>query len=258
MLRDFTKEAFDIIIHGGQSNADGYGLGPADDPYEPDDRVFYLNSDFTITQAVERVAGNSIQSNFALSFAREYIRGGHLAEGRKLLILRTALGGTGFLDNRWGMTDDLYLQMIAMIQTALELNSQNRLVALLWHQGETDALCNATYEQHYHHLMGLVRSVRETFHAENLPFIAGDFVQHWKQDNAAICKPVVDAIIAVCRDCGMGGFVETQGLLSNIQEPYPKPEDWDDTIHFSRNSLYKLGIRYYDCWKALNRPENVQ
>ena len=29
MLRDFSKEAFDIIIQAGQSNAEGCGLGPA-------------------------------------------------------------------------------------------------------------------------------------------------------------------------------------------------------------------------------------
>ena len=48
--------------------------------------------------------------------------------GRKILILRTAVGGTGFRDHRWGMTDDLYLQMMEMIRTALSLNPKNRNV----------------------------------------------------------------------------------------------------------------------------------
>jgi len=37
-------------------------------------------------------------------------------------------------------------------------------------------------------------------------------------ESVAVCKPVLDAIRAVCRDCGHGAFVETDGLLSNLQE----------------------------------------
>ena len=251
MLRDFTKEAFDIIIQAGQSNAEGSGLGPVDQPWEVNDRVFYLNSDLSISHACERVLGNHIQSNFSLSFARQYLQDGRLEEGRKLLFLRCAVGGTGFLDNRWGMTDDLYLTMMEMIRTALSLNPQNRLIAFLWHQGETDAIYQASHDLHYRNLSTLLRSVRDTFDAAALPFVAGDFVQHWKNDNIAICTPVVAAIRDVCADLPYCGFVETDGLLSNTQEPYWKPEEIDDSIHFSRQALYTLGLRYYHCFEEI-------
>ena len=190
MLKNFSDYAFDIVIQAGQSNAEGCGLGPADDPYAPSDRVWYLNGDFTITPAAEKVTGNEIQSNFSLSFAREYLKNGHLTEGRKLLILRAAVGGTGFLDNHWKLTDDLYLRMMEMIRTALELNSENRLAAFLWHQGETDATNHASFDVHYNHLITLYRSVTEEFRKPDLPFIAGDFVQHWKNDNIEIGKGI--------------------------------------------------------------------
>ena len=109
MLKDFTKEKFDIIIQAGQSNSEGYGFGPVDMPYEPNDLVWYLNGDFTISRATEVVTGNEIQSTFALPFAREYLKNGLLQDGRKLMILRCSVGGTGFLDHRWNMTGDLYL-----------------------------------------------------------------------------------------------------------------------------------------------------
>lgn len=201
--------------------------------------------------ACEMVNGNEIQSNYSLSFAREYLAKGLLAEGRKLLILRTSVGGTGFLDHRWGMTDDLYLHMMDMIRTALALNPGNRLVAFLWHQGETDAIYGADYDTHYNNLMGLVRSVREAFHVPRLPFVAGDFVQQWEKDNWEICVPVIKAIRAVCRDCGNGVFVETDGLLSNSQEDRNPPLPWEDTIHFSRKSLYRLGERYFQAFIEL-------
>lgn len=252
MLMDFSKEKFDIIIQAGQSNADGSAHGPVEDYYEPNANVWYMNGNFVITEAVERVIyGNEIRGNFSLSFSREYINNGLLGEGRKLLILRTAVGGTGFLDNRWKLTDDLYLRMMEMIRTALALNPENRLVALLWHQGETDALCKASYEVHYHHLMTLLKSVREEFGVPELPFVAGDFVQQWKNDNIGICTPVVDAIRAVCRDCEKGSFVESEGLLSNAQEVYPNNTRLTDTIHFSRRSIYELGKRYFEAYSRL-------
>ena len=246
MLHDFTKDEFDIVIQAGQSNSEGCGFGYTDEPYEPDWRVWYLNQDRTISLASERVANNGIQSNFSLSFAREYIRAGRLAEGRKLLIVRSAVGGTGFLDNHWKLSDDLYLQMTDMVRTALSLNPSNRLVALLWHQGETDAICNATYEQHYGHLTDLIKNTRNNFAVPDLPFVAGDFVHHWRDIYAEICAPVLKAIRDVCADCRHGGFVETDGLESNSQNGVKHPFGWeDDSIHFSRDALYELGKRYF-------------
>lgn len=204
-----------------------------------------------MSQAAEKVTGNEIQSTFALSFAREYVKNGLLKESRKLLILRTAVGGTGFLDDRWKMTDDLYLRMMEMTRTALALNEDNRLMCLLWHQGETDAQMNASYEVHYNHLRKLLISVREEFGVPELPFIAGDFVHHWEDENMKICKPVVDAIRAVCRDCKNCAFVETDGLLSNLQELHRNPLGWEDPIHFSRKSVYILGQRYFEVYEKL-------
>jgi hypothetical protein len=243
MLHDFTNEKFDIIIQAGQSNAQGTSFGPTDAPYQPDERVWYMNEDDTFSLAAERVNGNEVQGNFALPFAREYLNAGRLAEGRKLLILRAAIGGTGFLDNRWKLTDDLYLHMMEMIRTALALNPENRLVALLWHQGETDAIYNATYDQHYGHLSTLLSTVRDTFAAPDLPFVAGDFVRHWEEDNQERCTPVVDAIRAVCRDLTPAAFVESDGLQSNDQAL-----GTGDTIHFSRRAIYELGKRYFEAF----------
>lgn len=251
MLHDFTQDKFDVIIQAGQSNSEGYGFGPTDAPYQPDGRIWYLNQDGTITLAAEKAVNNEIQSNFGLSFAREYVGAGKLAEGRKLLIIRAAVGGTGFLDNRWKPADDLFLQMMNMIRTALALNPENRLVVLLWHQGETDAGHRATFEQHYGHLSTLLRLVREAYGAPDLPFIAGDFVQDWKSKNAEPCVPVVDAMRAVCRDCGNGGFVETDGLNSNLQEGINHPFCWTDDIHFSRRAIYELGLRYFAEYKRI-------
>lgn len=256
MLKDFTKEKFDIIIQAGQSNSEGYGFGEVDDPYCPDDRVWYMNENSTLSVAAEKVTGNEIQSTYALTFAREYLNAKLFASDRKLLILRTAAGGTGFLDHRWGMCDDLYLRMIEMSHTAISLNGENRLVGLLWHQGENECSNNAVYDIHYGNLRGLFESVRNELNLPDLPIVAADFVHDWKNANIHICVPVVDAMRDVCNDIGHCAFVETDGLLSNLQELHRNPLGWEDTIHFSRKSLYELGKRYFTAFEKIIKKTN--
>lgn len=224
-----------------------------------EDKVYVnMNEAFTISCAAEKVLGNEVQSTFALSFAREYINKGLLEEGRKLLILRAAVGGTGFLSDYWKTTDDLYIRMMKMIRTSLALNEKNRLIGFLWHQGESDADLGATYEVHYNHLKELLFSVREEFHVPQLPFITADFVHQWKNKNINKCIPVIDAIRAVCKDCGYGSFVETEGLLSNFQELKRSTLGWEDTIHFSRKSCYILGKRYFDAFLEVKENETAK
>ncbi len=246
MLKDFTKSKFDIIVQAGQSNAEGSGIGDAAAPYLPNDRVWQMSGDFTMTKACECAAENWVVGNFVHSFAKEYIQAGYLAEGRNLLILKTAVGGTGFVDKRWGLNDDLFLRMMDMTQTALSLNPENRLVAFLWHQGETDAIGNVSYETHFQNLTQLLNTFRTQFHCPDLPAVAGDFVQQWKQENPEICRPIIRAIRDVFCGSETGAFAETDGLLSNEQIQIR-----EDTIHFSRPALYELGKRYFNAYQSL-------
>ena len=79
MLKDFSKEAFDIIILAGQSNAEGYGIGDIEKPYHPKDNIWFLADDFYTGKecyfipAAERVKGNEVQSDFGIIFAQRYI-----------------------------------------------------------------------------------------------------------------------------------------------------------------------------------------
>lgn len=246
MLKDFTKEKFDIIIQAGQSNSEGFGMGKVEEPFVPSPKIWYLENDFTICMAQENVNGNESVANFSLTFSTDYIKNEMLHEGRKLLIIRAAAGGTGFLDDNWKMQDVLFLRMMEMIKTALSLNPENRLVAFLWHQGETDAIMYASEQEHYDNLSTLLNAVRSEFEFSNLPFIAGDFVQHWKMDNIAICEPVIAAIKRVCETSGSAQFVETDELKSNDQVLGNQ-----DPIHFCREAIYLLGHKYFDAFSKI-------
>jgi hypothetical protein len=210
------------------------------------------SNDFTITKAEEVVLNHNTICNFSLSFAKRYIESDLLQNSHKLLIVRAAVGGTGFLDGRWGLQNVLYKRMIEMTKNALALNNDNRLVVFTWHQGESDAGMNASYDVHYNNLMTLVKSVKSTFDCEKLPFIAGDFVHDWKNSNLAICEPVIKAIRAVCNDLPKAAFVETDGLTSNAQA-----NGGDDTIHFSREALMLLGERYFEEYMRIKNIDEL-
>jgi len=256
MLKDFTKQPFDIIIQAGQSNSDGTGYGCAARPYQVKQTVWYMESpnpegkkefdDLVITKACEMVSGNHIQSNYSLAFADCWLNDGLCAEGRALLILRASVGGTGFDDGRWTMDGDLYLRMMEMIRTALSLNPENRLRAFLWHQGENDTN-HLTHDEYYAALSALLDSVRTGFDCPELPFVCGDFVHQWEMNNLAVCEPIISAQRDLCANTPNCAFVETDELPSN-DETGVQP---GDTIHFCRESLYRLGRKYYAAYRDI-------
>ena len=262
---DYSNFDFDIIIQAGQSNAEGMGRGDVVDEYLPNDNVYYLNvakkvehtpecvkitffeQPFSISIAQEReVAGIKI-GDFSLSFAKKYVESGFLDKGRKLLIVRIGIGGTGFKKGNWGLDDALYKKMLEMTDYALSLNKNNRVVAFLWHQGEHDAFEGNIPDVFGKQLSAMVSSVRKRY--GEIPFIAGDFVREWKQKNIEICKPIVEKIQKVVELLGNAAFVATDDLLSNNE----KIKNGDD-IHFCRQALQILGQRYFEKYLEIVKP----
>lgn len=251
---------FDIIIQAGQSNAGGCGRGEVEKEYLPSQKVWlleakktveigednmyitYHDAPFALQVAEEEVVEGAKLGQFALSFAEEYINAGLLAEDRALLIIRAAIGGTGFKKNHWGVGKQLYNKLLEMVDYALGLNEENRVVGLLWHQGEHDAFEGNLPETFKQQLKEQFLAIRARY--GNMPIIAGDFVNEWKSKNLASCEPIVAKIKETVAELGNGGFVETSDLPSNNQ----RTGNGDD-IHFCRASQYTLGRRYFEIFK---------
>ena len=259
-------DKYDIIIQAGQSNAEGSGWGPVcqENIYMPCSNVLclttkykvqvdrgkvlveYPNTDFMIEIAQERTDGEKKWSDFSLSFAKQYVSDGLCRDGRKVLIIRCGVGGTSFTQNHWGLQDVCYLQMIKMVDYALQLNESNRVVAFLWHQGESDAINQSKPREYFHNLSAMLSDVRAKY--GNIPFIAGDFVPDWKNKNLNICTPIIQEISRVVANNDLCAFVETDGLLSNNEQV-----NNGDDIHFCRDSLYRLGYRYYKAYSEIQK-----
>lgn len=255
---------FDVFIQAGQSNAEGSGIGDVRSPYEPEKRICFLEAEktvittdtgldiqyadkpFVIQPADYHGADRSV-GDFSLSFSKAYIAAGLLVEDRGVLIVRAGVGGTGFQKHHWGIDEILYNKMIAMVDYALSLNSENRLMGLLWHQGEHDAFEGNTRECYHEQLTALIESVRMRYHCPELPFVCAGFTQDWTEKNKSICEPILSALRQTAKEQN-GTFVETDGLLSNDQ----MTGNGDD-IHFCRQALHTLGLRYLDAYMCLTK-----
>ena len=256
-------EKYDIIIQGGQSNAEGFGIGPDKWEYVKNPNVLYLEAEKKITQlpvscAIEfldkpysltvadyRENEKGKLGDFALSFANEYIESGRLAEDTKLLIIRTAVGGTGYKTNQWGEGRILEEKMFELVDYALSLNPENRIVAFLWSQGETEVLAQNDSEVFRKEFKGTLDRVRKTYGRE-FPILATEFTERFvKQFNEFSVKilPVLREVVNGTENAAMVG---TKWLLSN--DDVMKN---GDIFHFSREALRFLGARMFYCFEEM-------
>lgn len=270
-------EGYDIVIIAGQSNAEGYGVGEVSEEYEKDERVLFLNdnsaphfeksengkdvlslnfpSAIRIDVADEATGEQGKVGKLSLFFAKEYIERGLLAPDRKLLIVNAAVGGTGFARNEWGADGILYKRLCHLTDYAVSQSGKNEITAFLWHQGECDSVENAgysvekRYETHKNNLTAMLNDFKQRYKGQfadkELPTVAGGFCDEWYLKNKIPCDAVLRAIRETFESNG-GAFVETHGLLSNNL----KTGNGDD-IHFCRESLHELGVRYFNAYESV-------
>ncbi|MBR2938190.1 MAG: hypothetical protein IKB80_06865 [Oscillospiraceae bacterium] len=269
-------EKYDIIILAGQSNAQGQGRGPVTREFVPDERIHFLKDDsnpgFTSVDGVAKLvmkwpAVNTIEvanerknklgqdvGCFALQFAEKYVET-YLEEGRKVLIVDANFGGTGFARPEWGVGNIMHTRMLTMTKAALEENpAENRVVAILWSQGEHDSFENADWDAerryitHKKNLTDTFNDLYEKLGDRSVPLIACGFTESYCKTNRVHTDAVLNAIREVVADFG-GGFVETTELLSNSD----KLPDCKDVYHFCKESLHILGGMFFEKYRQIRK-----
>ena len=274
-INKLLNQAYDVIIVAGQSNAEGHGLGATDNPFEPNDKIHalinpfkykykypenhvYVDMEPTNSAQIE-IASERIEpkdgmprGKFYLWFAKRYADE-LLKEGRKVLLVETAVGGTGFKGEHWGENDLMFKRMIEMADLSLSLNPENKIVAFLWHQGEHDAYENRTetveytgkfYQEKLENLINIVRGR----YGEDLPFICAGFTPGiFTHDFPKHCEVVISKLVEITQKINSAKFIETTDLKSNSMEV----EGSVDLYHFSRRSLERLGNRYFEAYKEI-------
>ena len=264
MLLNTINEKLDIIVIAGQSNAEGYGIGPCERSFRPTPKILMMRDtdnqgysvddkthgkfniqmprDYLIGIAEERCSTSGRIGNFGLYFARKYAE--NMDNDRRVLLLQCAVGATGFAKGNWGVGSVLYERMIEMCTLALGMNRDNRIAAVLWHQGEHDAIFRPNLSDserektHYNDLSSMISDFRMRF--DTCPFLMGGFTDEW-QKSCERSRIIVSALKKITSDYERTAFVNAEGLKTNNQELGN-----GDVFHFSRNSLFLLGERYYD------------
>ena len=263
-------DACDIIILAGQSNAEGQGRGDVTEAYVPDERILLMTDDFgahfvttdgvsvlhykwpavnSIAVADEREKNGVKFGCFALEFARQYAEK-FLKKGRKVLIVNANFGGTGFARPEWGVGNIMHTRLLSMTKAALAGNPKNRIVAMLWSQGEHDSFENADwdpdkrYATHNENLDTTFRDIYENL-GKGFPIIACGFTDTFCES----LPEATDAVMCAIREMIAkyeGGIVETKGLTSNSQAI-----GGEDIYHFSKESLRILGGKFFEKYQEL-------
>ena len=266
MKADISQsDIYDIVILAGQSNAEGQGQGESTQPYVPNDNVLLMKDNFdahfvttdgvsvlhynwpavnSIVVADEREKNGKKLGCFALEFARLYAQK-HLQKGRKVLIVNANFGGTGFARPEWGVGNIMHTRLLAMTKAALRMNPKNRIVAMLWSQGEHDSFENADWDpdkRYTTHKANLDATFSDIYAnlGGGFPIIACGFTN-------TFCESLPEASDAVMRAIREmvakyeGGVVETNGLTSNSQVI-----GGEDIYHFSKESLRILGGKLFE------------
>lgn len=272
-ILNYDNTEYDIIVLAGQSNAFGNGLGESQNPWKEREDVLMLKNDFEtcykrpdantvyidtkaqedgyIEVAKERFDERLQQTigNFSYTFAKMYAEK-YLKGDRKVLIVYTPVGGTGFKGEHWGQKDKLYLRMLDMVDSAIKLNKNNKIVAYLWHQGEHDAYenRNLSYEDakvfYDKHFTELFNSVRNRY-GKDVPFICGGFTPSFVNEYKETSDAVLDVLKTKMAENQNTKFVDTSDLQSNADIGL------QDIYHFCKTSLEIIGERYFKAYEQI-------
>ncbi len=266
--------SYDVFVLGGQSNGEGRGRGEGNlpvvldpvlweysDPYpfgmrqqkDGSYRLLLHTPPAFVLKPFEEETYPEGEGHYAClfpGFANAYRKAGYLPEGRKILLVKAAVDGTGFYwDGQWGRHEPLSDRLLSVTQDALKLGDC-RLVAFLWHQGEHEAFerPNLSMQERHDDYYAWLKELFDDFRAQfgNVPIICGEGTKQWEKEYASQCQAVWSATKEVLSSIGNGAFVTTEELLSNDEVVHN-----GDVIHFSRLGQEALGERYFNAWRRL-------
>lgn len=157
--------------------------------------------------------------------------------GESLGVVPCAVGGSGMAS--WRTNGGKNLEKA--IERARIASANGKFIAILWHQGETDAArypaekLLATYPGQ---VAAMVEKLRSELGDDSIPFIAGE-IGRWMRpdgDHAARINPAINAIPG---RLAHSGVASSEGLTNQ------------DRHHFDRASQRVLAARYYEIFKQL-------
>jgi hypothetical protein len=173
-------------------------------------------------------------------FATDIIAEGRF-NGRPILFVPVAEGGTGFLRNNWNQGDPLYTSAVSRINAAMALDAGNTFEGVLWMQGEADAMDDTTTYLANVQAMYDAMIIDITGMTVDTPFITSQML-YPSEPNA----PAVNADIATFASNNASVYLVSTSDLATT-----------DGVHLDSPSLNTVGTRQAAGFAALNPIGNT-
>ena len=148
-----SKEKYDLLIFGGQSNMEGQTecLPEPNDPVDGALEYFYLKDELLplrhpVGEDIGEYLGGACFGNGSLVpyFCRAYVE----ASGRKVVAVHAAKGATTI--SEWQPGTGIYREALKKIRGAIDKASPDNIdkIYYMWLQGESDALIRTSCENY--------------------------------------------------------------------------------------------------------------
>ena len=231
-----TAQQFDIYLLIGQSNMAGRGIIEPADTAASIDGVWLLNDNGrpeTARTPLNRYS--TIRKELSLQGicpGEEFGRRMHARDGRQILLVVNARGGSHIAQWQPGAADGYFGEALTRVRQALPYGT---LKAILWNQGETDV---QRHTPDYVEQFGtMVRALRDSIGAGCVPVVMSQ-VGRWRwapqADIAAFNDSVVPTAAQTVEKCG---YIDSRGLERRFERKERDP-------HYSRTSQFEIGRRY--------------
>ena len=226
-----AKENFHLYLLIGQSNMAGRGeIGEQDKQSHP--RVFALNKDNKWVPATDPIHFDKSIAGVGpgLTFGKVMADS---KPGIRIGLIPCAAGGSSLIHWKRGayheQTDSKPYDK-ALKRTTIAMKN-GTLKGILWHQGEGDSNEESApvYEQN---LVSFVQRVRKDLGLPDVPFIAGQLGEYWREEHS-FARVVNEAIIRLPEYVDNAAVVDSKGLTVKA-----------DNVHFNSESAREFGRRY--------------
>ena len=228
-----------LVLLVGQSNMSG--RAPVTDEFKkPIERCYKLNRDGKWTLATNPFHFDRKYCGVgpADEFARRYLAD---HPGETLGLVPCAVGGSplsSWVPAKKGRKGENFRRAVERAKIA---QTNGKIVAILWHQGETDAAKASAEKLMECYPKGFADMVAE-FRSQlgldtKVPVVVGE-IGRWKRkdgDHAAKINPAIHECANLVANCAC---VSSEGLKNQDQH------------HFDAPSVKTLGARYYEAWKS--------
>ena len=161
--------------------------------------------------------------------------------GESVGVVPCAVGGSGVGSWLPGGKKGPGKNFAKALERAKIASANGKFIAILWHQGETDAAkhdADALMKTYPVRVKAIADTLRKELGDDSIPFIVGE-IGRWKRGDGDHAAKINPAIAKAAEIVPKAAVVSSEGLKKQ------------DRHHFDRESQHILAQRYYEAFKSL-------